>query len=69
MGRQPFSAEGTPLVVWARGRRLPDWGIEQGVAAPPPHSLVESREPLEDVTLVPYGATGLRVGELPLLDR
>lgn len=68
-GRQPFSPDGTPIVVHARGRRLPDWGLEQGVAAPPPPSPVHSDEPPEDVTLVPYGSTGLRLGELPLLHR
>jgi hypothetical protein len=69
LGRQPFSAEGTPLLVHVDGRRLPGWGIEQGVAAPPPPSPVHSDVPLESLTLVPYGATGLRLGELPLLRR
>jgi uncharacterized protein len=68
-GRQPYSAEGTPLLVRAQGRRLPDWGLEQGVAAPPPPGPVRSDEPLDALTLVPYGATGLRLGELPLLER
>jgi hypothetical protein len=65
----PFSPETAPLVVRARGRRLPDWGQERGAAAPPPLSPVRSLEPLEALTLLPYGATGLRVGELPLLAR
>jgi hypothetical protein len=65
----PFSPETSPLVVRAHGRRLPTWGLEHGAAAPPPHSPVHSDEPLEPLTLLPYGATGLRVGELPLLAR
>lgn len=65
----PFSPERTPLLVRARGRRLPDWGLERGAAAPPPPSPVRSSEPLEALTLLPYGATGLRLGELPLLNR
>jgi len=68
-GRQPFSPEGTPVVVRARGRQLPDWGFEQGVAAPPSVSPARSNEPLEPLTLVPYGATGLRLAELPVLER
>jgi hypothetical protein len=69
LGRQPFSPDGTPLLVRVRGRRLPDWGLEHGVAAPPPPSPVSSDEPLEALTFVPYGATGLRMGELPFLRR
>jgi hypothetical protein len=65
----PFSPSTAPLVVRARGRRLPDWGLEHGAAAPPPHSPAYSDEPLESLTLLPYGATGLRIGELPLLGR
>jgi hypothetical protein len=30
---------------------------------------VHSDEPLEPLTLLPYGATGLRLGEIPLLER
>jgi hypothetical protein len=62
-----FSPETSPLVVRARGRRLPAWGLERGSAALPPQSPVHSDEPLEAITLLPYGATGLRLGELPLL--
>lgn len=65
----PFSPESAPLVVRARGRRLPAWGLERGAAAPPPVGPVRSNEPLEALTLLPYGATGLGLGEMPLLAR
>jgi len=65
----PFSPDSSPLVVHARGRRVPTWGMERGAAAPPPRSPVPSKEPLESLTLLPYGATGLRLGEVPILDQ
>jgi hypothetical protein len=65
----PFSPETSPLLVRARGRRIPTWALERGSAAPPPQSPVSSDEPLETLTLLPYGATGLRLGEIPLLVR
>jgi uncharacterized protein len=65
----PFSPESSPLVVRARGRRVPGWTLESGAAAPPPMSPVQSDEPLEALTLLPYGATGLRLGEIPVLRR
>jgi hypothetical protein len=51
-----------------KGRRLPAWGLERGAAAPPPQSPVASTGPLEDLTLIPYGCTDLRITEFPVLD-
>ena len=64
----PFSPDTSPLVVRAHGRRVPGWDLERGAAAPPPPSPVRSEEPLEALTLLPYGATGLRLGEIPVLE-
>jgi hypothetical protein len=63
----PFSAAGAPLVAHVRGRRLSGWQLEKGAAAPPPRSPVTSSAPLEDLILLPYGCTDLRVTEFPTL--
>ena len=68
LGSPPFSGESPPLIARAKGRRLPGWGIEKGAAAPPPKSPVRTTEPLEELTLVPYGCTDLRITEFPTLD-
>ena len=65
----PFSPDAAPLVVHARGRRVPSWGLEHGAAAPPPPGPIHSDQPLVPLVFLPYGATGLRVGELPVLAR
>jgi uncharacterized protein len=44
---------------------VPQWKLERNAAAPPPPSPVETSEPLEDLTLVPYGCTSLRITEFP----
>ncbi|GIW88141.1 MAG: hypothetical protein KatS3mg108_2465 [Isosphaeraceae bacterium] len=67
IGSRPFSPEGAAVVARVKGRRLPNWVIEKSAAAPPPPSPVTSDAPLETLTLIPYGATDLRVTEFPTL--
>ena len=65
----PFSPDGAPVTATVKGRRLPEWGMERGSAADAPQSPVTSSEPLEELTLIPYGCTNLRITEFPVLKR
>ena len=69
VGELPFSPEGAPVSAKVRGRRVPKWTMENGSAADVPESPVVSSEPLETLTLIPYGCTNLRVTEFPVLKR
>lgn len=62
-----FGPEAAPVEMKVKGRRLEAWQMRDNSAASPPQSPVESAEPLEDVTLVPYGCAKLRITEFPLL--
>jgi hypothetical protein len=67
VGEQPFSPEGAGVRATVQARRLPSWKLEHGWAgeiAPGPH---RSDEPVEAVTLIPYGCTNIRVTEFPPL--
>jgi len=64
----PFSAEGdSPVALKVKGRRLEGWTLEKNAAQPPPESPVTSDAPLEELTLIPYGRTDLRITEFPIL--
>jgi hypothetical protein len=67
VGERPFSPEGAGVVARVRGRRLPDWGMAHGWAAEIRPGRHESEEPIEVVTLIPYGCSNIRVGEFPRL--
>jgi len=58
-----------PVVIKAKGRRLPSWRMEQNSADVPPPSPVDTADPITDLELVPYGSTRLRISEFPVVRR
>jgi len=67
VARNPFDPTQAPVVIKVKGRRIPQWDLEKNAAAAPPASPVTSTEPLETLTLIPYGAAKLRITEFPVL--
>ncbi len=65
----PWTPEAAPIRLVAKGRRIPWWNEYNDTAGPLPHSPVPTDEPLEDVTLLPYGATTLRIGLIPTVSQ
>lgn len=65
MRARPFSAQGTPIKLIAKGRKLPGWRAEDGVANPVPQSPVTSDQPEESITLIPYAGAKLRITAFP----
>jgi uncharacterized protein len=65
IGKQPFSAEGAPVELTVKARRLPSWEIVDDSAGPLPISPVTSKEPEQTVTLIPYGSAKLRITAFP----
>ncbi len=64
---RPFAAEAAAVAIEIRGRRLPSWRSEDGVADPLPPSPVTSAETEEVLALVPYAGAKLRVTAFPQL--
>ena len=67
VGKSVFTARHAPVRLSVKARKVPSWRAEDGVANPVPQSPVSSKEPEENITLVPYAAAKLRISAFPQL--
>jgi DUF1680 family protein len=65
VGEKPFSPEGGGITAKVKGRKLPNWKLVHGWAQEIPPEPQSSKEPVEELTLIPYGCTNIRVTEFP----
>lgn len=65
IGDCPFSPEGAPVSARVKGKKVA-WDMKDGAAAPTP-KLERISEQTEEVRLIPYGCTNLRITEMPII--
>ena len=65
----PWTLKGAPVELRTKARRIPEWQLYSNMAGPLPHSRASHLEKgaAEDIVLVPYGCTRLRITEFPVV--
>ena len=55
--------------MYMQGRQLDSWHEAHNAAEAPPFSPVITNAPLQTLILLPYGATELRLAEMPTVPK
>ncbi|MBD2703091.1 glycoside hydrolase family 127 protein [Spirosoma sp. BT702] len=66
----PWNPEKAPLVLKTKAKRIPSWGIYNEMTGPIPYSItyqLETAKEEEEITLIPYGCTSLRISQFPVV--
>jgi DUF1680 family protein len=69
----PWSLANAPLQLTVKARRIPNWVMYNDMTGPMPFSVIYNegtpREKDEEIILVPYGCTRLRISQFPVVGR
>lgn len=69
-GAYPWNLENAPISLQMRGMKIPEWKLTNSAPYFPAFwgGYTGERPPIEEITLVPYGCTTLRITEFPVYD-
>ena len=71
-GSYPWNLSNVPIQINTRGTRIPEWKEINGLPVFPawwgPRSEMDYEIDFDEITLVPYGCTTLRITEFPVYD-
>ena len=68
----PWNIKNAPIKITNIGKQIPFWQMYEGSTGKipySPHPLRKLNTPEEEITLLPYGCTTLRIAEIPVIEK
>lgn len=66
-GNYFWNIENAPIQIKVKAKEITSWKLYNEMAGPLPLSTGHSKQPVEEITLIPYGCTTLRISEFPVV--
>lgn len=70
LAQYPWNQENAPIKITTKAKRIPSWQIYNEMTGPVPFSTIfqfETEKNEEEITLIPYGCTQLRISQFPVI--